>query len=113
MKGRHSNPIAISVRRRKRLPLRAESAAPVNHKRVYRIMQGHNLLLARRYAQRPDRSHDGKVVTYIGIIRGVRQLDARKIKSTTRKNDSSDTGAHFQNYRYCRSDMSSGLSGGY
>jgi len=28
--------------------LRAQGAAPVNHKRVYRIMKAHNLLLARR-----------------------------------------------------------------
>lgn len=49
--------------------LRAEGAAPVNHKRVYRIMQAQNLLLARRYAQRPDRSHDGKVVTLRSNLR--------------------------------------------
>jgi transposase InsO family protein len=32
-------------------------------------MQGQNLLLARRYAQRPDRSHDGKVVTLRSNLR--------------------------------------------
>jgi putative transposase len=32
--------------------LRAQDAAPVNHKRVYRIMQAQNLLLARRYTER-------------------------------------------------------------
>jgi putative transposase len=49
--------------------LRAEGAPPVNHKCVYRIMQGQNLLLARRYTQRPDRSHDGKVVTLRSNLR--------------------------------------------
>jgi len=39
--------------------LRAKRSAPVNHKRVYRIMKGHNLLLARRYAERADRTHNG------------------------------------------------------
>jgi putative transposase len=32
-------------------------------------MQGQNLLLARRYTQRPDRSHDGKVVTLRSNLR--------------------------------------------
>ncbi len=48
---------------------RAEGAAPVNHKRVYRIMQAHNLLLARRYTERPDLSHDGTVVTMRSNLR--------------------------------------------
>lgn len=43
--------------------LRATSASPVNHKRVYRIMQAQNLLLARRCTERSDRAHSGKVVT--------------------------------------------------
>lgn len=34
--------------------LRSEGAAPVNHKRVYRIMQANALLLARKYQIRPD-----------------------------------------------------------
>jgi putative transposase len=41
---------------------RADGAAPVNHKRVYRIMQAHSLLLARRYTARSDHAHNGKVV---------------------------------------------------
>lgn len=49
--------------------LRATNAAPVNHKRVYRIMQAHNLLLARRYSVRPDHAHDGKVVTLRSNLR--------------------------------------------
>ena len=49
--------------------LRAEGAAPVNHKRVYRIMQAHGLLLARRYTVRPDHAHDGKVVTLRSNLR--------------------------------------------
>lgn len=34
----------------------------VNHKRVYRIMRQHGLLLARHTGERPNRPHDGKVV---------------------------------------------------
>ncbi len=49
--------------------LRAEGAGPVNHKRVYRIMQGQNLLLARRYTERESRAHDGKVVTMRSDLR--------------------------------------------
>ena len=33
--------------------LRTTGAAPVNHKRVYRIMQAQNLRLARHYTERP------------------------------------------------------------
>ncbi len=43
--------------------LRSNGSAPTNHKRVYRIMQAHGLLLARRYSVRPSLPHDGKVVT--------------------------------------------------
>ncbi|MHA6345754.1 IS3 family transposase [Roseivivax sp. CAU 1761] len=49
--------------------LRAEGAAPVNHKRVYRIMQAHDLLLARRYTERPEQFHEGKVITMRSNIR--------------------------------------------
>ena len=49
--------------------LRASSASPVNHKRVYRIMQAQNLLLARRYTERSDRVHSGKVVTMRANLR--------------------------------------------
>jgi hypothetical protein len=49
--------------------LRTEGSAPVNHKRVYRIMQGQNLLLARQYAERSDRAHNGKVVTLRSNLR--------------------------------------------
>ena len=49
--------------------LRAQGAAPVNHKRVYRIMKAHNLLLARRYTERPELTHEGKVVTLRSNIR--------------------------------------------
>lgn len=37
--------------------------APVNHKRVYRIMRLHGLLLARHTGQHPERAHDGRVIT--------------------------------------------------
>ena len=49
--------------------LRAEGAAPINHKRVYRIMQAHSLLLARRYTVRSDHAPDGKVVTLRSNLR--------------------------------------------
>lgn len=49
--------------------LQADGAAPINHKRVYRILQAHNLLLARRYTERPELNHEGKVVTMRSNIR--------------------------------------------
>ena len=49
--------------------LRETGAAPVNHKRVYRIMQANNLLLARKYEERPDLAHDGKVIVMRSNLR--------------------------------------------
>mgnify|MGYP002651209436 FL=1 len=49
--------------------LRAESLAPVNHKRVYRIMKAHNLLLARKYSERPEHVHDGKIIVMRSNLR--------------------------------------------
>ena len=49
--------------------LRAAEAASINHKRVYRIMKAHSLLLARHYTVRSDRAHDGKVVTLRSNLR--------------------------------------------
>ena len=49
--------------------LRADGAAPVNHKRVYRIMQAHDLLLARRYTERSEQTHEGKVITMRSNLR--------------------------------------------
>ena len=49
--------------------LQTQGAAPVNHKRVYRIMQAQNLLLARHHAERSDRTHNGKVVTMRSNLR--------------------------------------------
>ena len=49
--------------------LRAEGLAPANHKRVYRIMKDNNLLLARRYTERPEQSHDGKVIVMRSNLR--------------------------------------------
>ena len=49
--------------------LRADGAAPINHKRVYRIMQAQSLLLARRYTVRPDHARNGKVVTLRSNLR--------------------------------------------
>ncbi|MFV3077449.1 IS3 family transposase, partial [Niveispirillum fermenti] len=49
--------------------LRETGVAPVNHKRVYRIMQANNLLLARKYEERPDLTHDGKVIVMRSNLR--------------------------------------------
>lgn len=49
--------------------LRSEGLAPVNHKRVYRIMQTHNLLLTRKYTERPEHVHAGKVIVMCSNLR--------------------------------------------
>ena len=49
--------------------LKAEALPPANHKRVYRLMQMHRMLLARRYSERPDHIHDGKVVVMRSNLR--------------------------------------------
>ena len=49
--------------------LRIPGAAPVSHKRVYRIMQAQNSLLARPYTERSDRPHNGRVVTMRSNLR--------------------------------------------
>lgn len=49
--------------------LRAQGLAPLNHKRVYRIMQANSLLLARKYTERPELSHDGKVIVMRSNLR--------------------------------------------
>lgn len=49
--------------------LRSDGLAPVNHKRVYRIMRAHNLLLARKYSERPDHIHDGRVIVMRSNLR--------------------------------------------
>lgn len=40
----------------------------VNHKRIYRLMKKHHLLLS-RYASKPIRVHEGKIVTLHSNIR--------------------------------------------
>ncbi|TJZ85602.1 IS3 family transposase [Paracoccus hibiscisoli] len=49
--------------------LRSEGLAQVNHKRVYRIMKAHSLLLARKYTERPEHVHDGKVIVLRSNLR--------------------------------------------
>lgn len=44
------------------IKLRNEGKKTVNHKRVYRIMKLHNLLLP-AYGKKPVRTHDGKIIT--------------------------------------------------
>jgi transposase InsO family protein len=49
--------------------LTAEGRDRINHKRVYRIMAKHGLLLARNRRERPERVHDGKVVAIRSNLR--------------------------------------------
>jgi putative transposase len=49
--------------------LRKDGHKLVNHKRVYRIMQAHQMLLARRYTERPELTHDGKVIVMRSNLR--------------------------------------------
>lgn len=49
--------------------LRSEGLEPVNHKRAYRVMKVHNLLLARKYSERPEHVHDGKVIVMRSNLR--------------------------------------------
>lgn len=48
--------------------LRDTSAAPVNHKRVYRIMRMNEMLL-QRHTGKSTRTHDGKVITLLSNSR--------------------------------------------
>ena len=48
--------------------LRARGEALVNHKRVYRIMKANKMLLA-PYGKRPERVHDGKIITLASNMR--------------------------------------------
>nr|WP_170138600.1 IS3 family transposase [Rhodobium orientis] len=43
--------------------------APANHKRIYRIMKRHGLLLQRHTADRPGRVHDGKIMVMASNLR--------------------------------------------
>jgi transposase InsO family protein len=49
--------------------LREQGLAPVNHKRVYRIMKANRLLLARKHTERPEHGHDGKVIVMRSNLR--------------------------------------------
>lgn len=49
--------------------LARENRPLANHKRVYRIMKQHGLLLARHTAERPGRTHDGKVIVMRSNLR--------------------------------------------
>lgn len=48
---------------------RSEGAVPANHKRIYRIMKAHNLLLARKYSERLEHVHDSKVIVIRSNLR--------------------------------------------
>lgn len=47
----------------------AAGEPPANHKRVYRLMKMHGLLLERHSGDRPGRTHDGKVVVMRSNLR--------------------------------------------
>jgi putative transposase len=47
----------------------ADRAPPANHKRVYRLMKAHGLLLARHGGKRLGRRHDGKVIVMRSDLR--------------------------------------------
>ena len=49
--------------------LAAEGLTPANHKRVYRLMKVHGLLLEKHSGDRPGRTHDGKVVVMRSDLR--------------------------------------------
>jgi len=57
--------IAALLKRKRR----ADGMAPVNAKRVYRLMKKHGLLLARHTGRRRSREHDGQVATLRSNIR--------------------------------------------
>lgn len=49
--------------------LAAEGLAPANHKRIYRLMKLHGLLLEKHSGDRPGRAHDGRVVVMRSDLR--------------------------------------------
>lgn len=57
--------IAALLKRKRR----ADGMAPVNAKRVYRLMKKHGLLMARHTGRRRPREHDGQVATLRSNIR--------------------------------------------
>jgi putative transposase len=57
----------ITALLRRDLEVRGEP--PANHKRVYRIMQQHGLLLEKHSGRRPGRTHDGKIVVMRSNLR--------------------------------------------
>lgn len=52
-----------------RRQLARENGPAINHKRVFRIMRQHGLLLARHTAERVGRTHDGKVIVMRSNLR--------------------------------------------
>ena len=48
--------------------LQKDDYSPVNHKRIYRIMRKHGMLLA-CHGKRPNKTHDGKIITLKSNLR--------------------------------------------
>jgi transposase InsO family protein len=55
--------------RRRRWSPSEKLRIPANHKRIYRIMKANSLLLARKYTERPEHAHHGKVVVLRSNLR--------------------------------------------
>ena len=49
--------------------LRADGRPTVNHKRVYRIMKQHGMLLTKYTGKKVSRTHDGKIITLKSNLR--------------------------------------------
>jgi putative transposase len=49
--------------------LGSQGLVPCNHKRTYRTIKAHNLLLARTYCERPEYVHDGNVIVMRSNLR--------------------------------------------
>ncbi len=69
--------------------LAAEGLAPANHKRVYRLMKVHGLLLEKHSGDRPGRTHDGKVVVMRSDLRSPVGLNQWRLHWLTARTASS------------------------
>ena len=59
--------------------LRADGLETVNHKRIYRIMKANRLLLARKYTERPEHIHDGKVIVIRSNLRPLSAIACNRL----------------------------------
>ena len=80
---------------------RADGLAPVNHKRVYRIMQAHSLLLARHCTERPDLAHDGRVIVMRSNLRSPSGSDRWRLRWLAARTASSSPGSEWGRRSRC------------